>query len=96
MLRRARRTTQDDAQYDLIELNESISRQSRHIGIIAHALAHLLHHGEYEHGNLATELDLDTDVSRRDWPFLVFGNVATYIGTGLYSRARSPHCTAAR
>ena len=87
---------QDGAQYDLIELNELIPRQSRHVGIIAHALAHLFHHGEYEHGNLATELDLDTGVSRRDWPFLVFGNVATDIGTDLYSRARSPRCTAAR
>ena len=73
LTRGGQRKTQDGAQCDFIELNELISRQSRHTGIIAHALAHLFHHGEYEHGNLATELDLDADVSRRDWPFLVFG-----------------------
>ena len=30
----SRRTTQDGAQYDLIELNELALRQSRHVGII--------------------------------------------------------------
>ena len=87
---------QDGAQYDLIKLNELALRHSRHAGIIAQALAHLFHHDRYEHDNRATELGLDADISRRDWPFLVFGNAATDIETGLYSRARSPRCTTAR